>query len=115
MVAFTRDRTRWKYTTDTAIDYSFNALTDYTSQAAVLGGEAAAAGLRPHPKGFKPRLALCWLASDHTKKRQVVCYENTATAYTTIGTAVNVDVLGVATAYVVYETEGERHASLGSL
>jgi hypothetical protein len=115
MVAFARLRSRWEYTTDTGITYSFNALTDYTTQVAVLGGEAAAAGLRPHPKGFKPRVALCWLASDHTKKRRVVVYENTATAYTTIGTSVNVDVLGVATAYIVYETEGERHASLGSL
>jgi hypothetical protein len=115
MVAFTRARTRWEYTTDTGVTYSFNALTDYTSQSAVLGGEAAAAGLRPHPKGFKPRVALCWKAADHSLRRRVVCYEKTATAYTTIGTAVNVDVLGVATEYIVYETEGERHASLGSL
>jgi hypothetical protein len=115
MVAFTRDRTRWQYTTDTGIEYSFNALTDYTSQVAVLGGEAAPAGHRPAPRGFKPRVALCWLAADHTKKRRVVCYENTAAAYTVLGTSVNVDVLGVATAYIVYETEGERHASLGSL
>jgi hypothetical protein len=115
MAAFDRSRTRWKYTTDTAIEYSFNALTGYTSQAAVLGGSAAAAGLRPHPRGFKPRVALCWLAADHSKKRRVVVYDNTATAYTTIGTAVMVDVGGTATEYIVYETEGERHRSLGSL
>lgn len=115
MVAFTRLRTRWKYTTDTGVEYSFNALDDYTSQVAVLGGAAAAAGLRPHPKGFKPRYALCWLAADHTKRRRVVVYDADATAYTTIGTTVLVDVASVQTAYVVYETEGERHASLGSL
>lgn len=115
MTAFSRLRTRWKYTTDTAVEYSFNALTDYTTQSAVLGGSAAAAGLRPHPKGFKPRVALCWLAADHTKKRRVVVYDPDAAAYTTIGTAINVDVASVATEYIVYETEGERHGSLGSL
>lgn len=115
MADFDRSRTRWKYTTDTAIQYSFNALAGYTIQALVLGGSAAAAGLRPHPRGFKPRVALCWLAADHTKKRRVVVYDPAATAYTTIGTALQVDVQGVATSYVVYETEGERHRSLGSL
>jgi len=115
MVAFARTRIRWKYTTDSGIEYSFNALTDYSSQSAVLGGSAAAAGLRPHPKGFKPRVALCWLAANHANRRRVVVYQNSATAYTTLGTAVNVDVGGTATEYIVYETEGERHASLGSL
>lgn len=115
MAAFARTRERWQYNDDHGTTYSFNALTGYTTQAAVLGGGAAAAGLRPHPKGFKPRVALCWLAADHTQKRRVVCYVKTASAYTTIGTAVNVDVSGTATEYIVYETEGERHASLGSL
>lgn len=115
MAAFSRLRTRWQYTTDTGIEYSFNALDGYASQSAVLGGEAAPAGHRPHPRGFKPRVALCWLAADHSNKRRVVCYTAAATAYTTLGTSVNVDVGGTATAYIVYETEGERHASLGSL
>jgi N-methylhydantoinase A/oxoprolinase/acetone carboxylase beta subunit len=39
----------------------------------------------------------------------VVCFEPTATAYTTLTTAVSVDVGGTATAYAVYQSEGERH------
>lgn len=113
MAAFSRLRDRWKYTTDTGGTRSFNALASYTAQVAVLGGATAEAGLIPCPRGFKPRVALTWLAADHTKRRRVVCYDADATAYTTLGTSVLVDIGGIETAYVVYETEGERHAFQG--
>jgi len=110
MAAFDRTRTTWTYTTDNGDTFSFNALTGYTAQASVLGGDAWESGhLKPAPKGFRPRKALLWLGSDHTKRRRVVCFEPDATAYTTLTTAVSVDVGGTATAYAVYQSEGERH------
>lgn len=115
MVVFAITRERWKYTADNGKEYSFNALTGYTAQVAVLGGEAAEAGLSPKSKGLRPRRALVWLADDHSKKRQVVCYDPTATAFTTLGTTVKVNIDGNETAYVVYAMEGETHRFLGSL
>jgi hypothetical protein len=115
VTVFSVARTRWQYTADNGKLYSFNALAGYVAQVAVLGGEEAAAGVGPMTRGMKPRRALCWEAADHTKRRQVVCYEPTATAFTTLGTTVNVNIEGNNYAYVVYAMEGETHKFLGSL
>jgi hypothetical protein len=113
MADFLRTKETWNYTTDTGQEYAFNALTGYTTQVAVLGGSAPSAGAVSHPKGFKPRVALVQTAAG--KRRRVVCYSKDATAYTTLGTTVNIDVQGIATAAKVYATIGERHGFLGQV
>lgn len=109
MAEFVRTRTAWRYTDDDGRFYAFNALTGYTAQVAVLGGAARVAGDVPAPAGFRPRVAKVWLAADHTKRKRVVCYTPSATAFTTIGTTVSVDYLGTATDFVTYGSAGERH------
>jgi hypothetical protein len=108
-----RSKTTWTYTTDQGDDYSFNALTGYTGQAAVLGGTAWAGAPRPLPGGFRPRHAIVKTAAG--VRRKVVCFQNTATAYTTVDTVVNVGVAGASTAAAVKSMEGEYHKFLGKL
>jgi hypothetical protein len=66
-----------------------------------------------HPRGFKPRVALVVTAGG--VRRRVVCYAKAATAYTTLGTTVNIDIGGTATVAKVYATIGERHGFLGQV
>ena len=113
MAAFLRTTETWNYTSDTGQEYAFNALTGYTTQVSVLGGAAPAAGAVSHPRGFKPRVALVVTAGG--VRRRVVCYAKAASAYTTIGTSVNIDIGGTATVAKVYATIGERHGFLGQV
>lgn len=106
MAAFDKSRTLWTYTDDQGGTASINALTGYTTQAAVLGGSAAAAGLKALPRGRKPRHAIVLAAG---KRVKVICFEPGATAFTTPTTAVNVPIGDVLTAGVVQTSEGERH------
>lgn len=108
MTEFVRTRTAWKYTDDQGNDYKFNALTGYTTQSAVLGGEAAGSVLAKLPRGHKPRHVYCHDAAAPAHRRKVVCYEPTATAYTTPGTAVNVDYGGLLVEFVSATCEGEE-------
>jgi hypothetical protein len=113
MADIDRSKTTWTYTTDQGETYSFNALTGYTGQAAVLGGTAWAGAPKPLPRGFRPRHAVVKTAAG--AKRKVVCYDNDATAYTTVDTVVNVGIAGTSTAAAVKSMIGEYHLFQGKL
>jgi hypothetical protein len=100
---------------DNGDTFSYNTLQDYADQAALGGVAWAGAHPRPLPKGFRPRIVECWQATDHSKRRRVVAFTKTATAFATMGTTVSVNYQGTATDYVSYQTQGERHKFEGSL
>ena len=110
MAPFVRTRTACKYASDRGPTFRFRVLDSYLAQEPLGWVAADSITQEVPPKGMKPRVALCWLAADHSKRRRVVVA--TAAAYDALvpgTTAISVDVGGVLTEYICYEREGERN------
>lgn len=82
---------KWVYTDDQGHTFFRRAAADIVGQedtGIVKVGGAASAGYHPRmPKTFKPRVAVC--VDGAGVKYRVVCYENDAPLFTTIGTTLN--------------------------
>lgn len=86
-----RVKNNWIYTGDKGVNFAIHAAADLTAQAAVLGGsDLVDKSLYAMPSNLTPRKAEVFNAAEGT--RLVVCYEPTATLYTTPGTAVTLPV-----------------------
>lgn len=103
-----------RYEADDGSFYSYNGDTDLTEQAS-LGFVARVAGDKPMGKHMKPRVALVWVALDHTQRGRLVVATPAAYAALAVGDALNFNVAGVNTAGVIYGFEGERHRFIGKL
>lgn len=105
------NRVACNYVADDGGIFRFRTLERYDSQAA-LGWEATTdSKLRSLPKGIKPRVALCYDAGDHSKRRRVVVATNTAYVALVIDTTtliVQNPSTDVEDTFTVYGLEGER-------
>lgn len=105
-------RVAWTYTDDDSVSYiiAANAALMATSgNDAKLGGSAALETLQEIPNELKPRMVKCVDAAAHGK--YVICYDTTATLWTTPGTAIQLNYHGVDTAFK--STKTKRRESLG--
>lgn len=95
MVALSGNRIAWSYTADDGTVYRVAAQKALTDQG-VLGGTAAASSVPPKPGFIKMRSMTFSNGSGNSR----VCpiYKVDATALTTPGTSINVNVLGTSTA-----------------
>lgn len=110
MAAFVRTRTACKYVSDRGPTFRFRTLDSYLAQEALGWAVCDSIAQEVPPKGMKPRVALCWLAAEHSKRRRVVVA--TAADYDALvlgTTPISVDVGGTLTEYICYAREGERN------
>lgn len=105
------DRTACNYITDDGGIFRFRALEAYVAQAALGWLPTTDSKLRSLPKGIKPRVALCYDAGDHSKRRRVVVATSEAYHALVIDTTTlkvqNPDT-DVEDTFTVYGLEGER-------
>lgn len=98
-----RLKNNWIYTGDKGVSFGIHAAADLTAQAAVLGGsDLTDKSLYAMPTNLSPRKAEVFNATEGT--RYVVCYEPTATLYTTPGTTVTLPVFNDADGAVFTST-----------
>lgn len=110
MVAFATTRTACKYASDRGPTFRFRVLDSYLAQEALGWVACDSISQEVAPGGMKPRVALCWKASDHSLRRRVVVA--TAAAYDALvpgTTPIMVNIASVQTEYIVYAREGERN------
>lgn len=110
MAAFLTTRTACKYASDRGPTFRFRVMDSYLAQEALGWVACDSIAQETPPKGMKPRVALCWLAADHSKRRRVVVA--TAAAYDALvpgTTPISVNIASVLTEYICYERQGERN------
>jgi hypothetical protein len=99
-------KTAWQYQNDRGdATYTIQAKTAYVlgGDAAAFGGQAAIAGDISIPNGYKPRRVK--VVSSAKVIRWPIVYDVAATLWTTAGTTVTLDILGVDT---VMTSDGTR-------
>lgn len=110
------DRVACDYVSDNGATYRFRALEAYQAQASLGWVASTDPTLTSMPRGFKPRVALCWdnaaPPGSHAQRRRVVVATNDAYAALVIGTTtlqVQNPLTDVTDTFTVYGKEGERH------
>lgn len=109
---WTLDRIACDYVSDNGATYRFRTLEKYQAQAALGWVATAVANRTSMPRGFKPRVALCWDAGNHANRRRVVVATDAAYQALVVGTttlAVQNPATNVEDTFTVYGKEGERH------
>lgn len=110
------DRIACNYVSDNGATYRFRALEKYQAQAAIGWVACTDPTLTSMPRGFKPRVALCYddatPPGSHAQRRRVVIATDAAYQALVIGTttlAVQNPSTDVEDTFTVYGKEGERH------
>lgn len=110
------NRVAWTYTDEQGNDWAISAKAVYVldpTDGTKFGGSAAAASVKAIPGNMKPRRVQCTDASGN--QRWVIAYENTATIWTTPGTALTLDYYGTDTSFTTTDhTRGEKKNRRGT-
>lgn len=93
------NRVAWQYTDDNGADWVISAKSVYVlgADAADYGGSAPASTVARIPKQLKPRRVKC--VSAGAADRWPIVYETDAALWTTPGTSITLNLLGVDTVY----------------
>ena len=78
MVAFSTAKVKWKYTCDNTDVCRYTTWSGYSSQAAVLGGEAGSTADNPVPKSTRVRHVFVTDTATGLVKRKITVFDDAA-------------------------------------